>query len=465
MLKTEKFIFLLIIISYSFFYNGAQGNQLSRYNVIFNFVEPSSSQYQFVIDKFVPNGEGNTIDWSYYNNHYYSNKAPGPTLLGIPVYFCLYNIEKILGIHNLDYIYNLNIFLINFFVTILPVSFSAIYFFKLCNEKFSSEMSVSLTMILFLATALFPYSTALWGHCTATAFLIISIYEMLRKNGSTFIFSFCLGMGVLSDYILIPIAFFLAIIHLVKTKHLSEILKGISIPAGCFLGYNYICFDNIFSLPQQYSNPIFIEKSGMYGMLGKIDFQVLYSLLFSSTRGIIYQMPVLLFAFLGIINIRKNDYCKNICLVAAIFILLLNSGFNGWHGGRTVCARYLILSMPFLVLLIGYANLDFIKINILKLLAIFSYLNMAAVTFVNPLSAEIESNPLFDVVYPTLFSWEYLTASYLPIRNTVGSILETTTNLFALMGIPQISAFYLYILIQVIAIYFVFRSETTKTDL
>ena len=73
--QIEILLAFLVLVSYSYFYNGATGNQISRLNTIFAFVEPGTADYlTFEINRFLPdpiNGE-NTIDWARFGDNYYS---------------------------------------------------------------------------------------------------------------------------------------------------------------------------------------------------------------------------------------------------------------------------------------------------------------------------------------------------------------------------------------------------------
>jgi len=73
------FIFLIVFLSIIYtFPCWADPNQNSRLDMAFAVVEDGS----FQIDRFV----WNTVDYAKVGDHYYSDKAPGTALLGIPIY-------------------------------------------------------------------------------------------------------------------------------------------------------------------------------------------------------------------------------------------------------------------------------------------------------------------------------------------------------------------------------------------
>ena len=126
LLETALFVFVFGLGSY--FYNGYGWNQTARYDAIWAFVEPGPHQHTFAIDAFVTDAEAGLNTGDYARNpdhspHFYSNKAPGTSLLGIPAYFVLFHVERALGIDPVSIRAVLtNAYLINLWVTVLPVA-------------------------------------------------------------------------------------------------------------------------------------------------------------------------------------------------------------------------------------------------------------------------------------------------------------------------------------------------------
>ena len=123
-------IFLAVLLCCGWFYAQGGWNQNARYDMIYSFVEPGTPDFlSFRIDHFLVDAQKtvNTGDWAFHDGHYYSNKAPGASLLGIPVYAALYLLEY--PFHRgavpprLDMF---NAWAINLFVSVLPVAVSAV---------------------------------------------------------------------------------------------------------------------------------------------------------------------------------------------------------------------------------------------------------------------------------------------------------------------------------------------------
>src|ERR671932_37891 len=75
-------VLLVVLACYAYFFpRWADWNQNSRFDLIVALVD----DHTFAIDAYV----ANTGDYAAYDGHYYSDKAPGMALLGLPVYMAL----------------------------------------------------------------------------------------------------------------------------------------------------------------------------------------------------------------------------------------------------------------------------------------------------------------------------------------------------------------------------------------
>ena len=84
LMQTEGHLFLLVLCTYATFFSLGEWNQASRYDAIFSTVENQETSIPvFAMDTFIqsPQHNFNTGDWAFHGGHYYSNKAPGTTLL------------------------------------------------------------------------------------------------------------------------------------------------------------------------------------------------------------------------------------------------------------------------------------------------------------------------------------------------------------------------------------------------
>ena len=143
--RVATFLLVLIVIfSGAYALSPASVNHLARTSPIFAFVEPGTEVTgTFRIEPFARfdpdssdyRSKAVTHDWAQNPEHdsfHYSNKAPGSFLVGIPIYFLLYVTESAMGIQpegsTPTYI---NIYLLNFFLSVLPAAFLVLYLQKI----------------------------------------------------------------------------------------------------------------------------------------------------------------------------------------------------------------------------------------------------------------------------------------------------------------------------------------------
>jgi hypothetical protein len=109
------------------------------------------------------------------------------------------------------------------------------------------------------------------------------------------------------------------------------------------------------------------------------------------------------------------DPLRWICLGSAIATLLWVSTFNGWHGGATIAARYLIVVLPLFVLALRELPGDRTGRRLLLMLGVPSVLIMLCIAAVSPLVSEFAMNPLFGEIWLP-FQAGALHPHVLPIR-------------------------------------------------
>ena len=423
--KIELVIFLITLIYAGYFLGPQLANQNSRYNAIYSVVEDGLNVPLFSINKFIldPHQGINTVDWSLYNGNFYSNKAPGTILLGVPVYFVIANIQSFLGLDlNFPPVAYLNVYLINFFISVLPLAIASVCFCRL--SSLYSKKNLELTLILIFCTPLLPYSTSLWGHSTACSFLIIGAYYLIKAQCKKdyFLAGLFLATTCSVDYFAILAVITIILYGLIKKpKCLFGLIMGGCLPILLTLWYHYICFGNIFATSTTYTNIKFLDENLLLGMFGTPKIEIFKTLLLHPTTGILFMMPIFLLSIFGIVPYKnKSNYLLYvICLTLSVTYCFWNSSFNGWHGGNPIFYRYLIIISPFLVILLipllTIQNL-FTKL-ILFFLSLASAFNMLVITSVSTMTTtDLPTNPLYGDLYSLFFEGNLSYGKYY-IRN------------------------------------------------
>lgn len=420
----ELIIFLLCFTVCAYFYSNGGWNQISRLDAVQAFVENESPDFgTFRIDRFViaPDKNFNTGDWAYYNGHYYSNKAPGTILFGIPFHALLYYTEKYIYPCAISpYMEIFNAYMLNLFVSVFWVALGAVFFRKILIMTGASEIKASFfSLALILCTPLFPYSTQLWGHASSAAFVIFSLYNLMKaERKNIFLSGLFIGIAVLFEYLSGIFAVVLGIyILFCNRRHILYYIAGGIAPAIIFAAYHYMCFGSPLTMAATLSNPVFMEKEKMGNMFGNISIYVVFQLLISLKKGLLASSPLLIFAIPPIIAVfRKNNKHLKITILSLsciILTLLVNSSFNGWHGGQCIFPRYLIISLPFWILLAALFDYSTpLRALSLLLLGGISFMNMLVAAALSPNCAYDVFNPLYSVCYERFLNGKFTTSIF-----------------------------------------------------
>jgi hypothetical protein len=402
----------LAFFAAAYFSGGASSNQNARLNAIFAFAEPGTPDTgTFRIDRFMVSSKKsiNTLDWAVHDGHYYANKAPGTLWLGAAIYTVLVQLELLLGISFDDpYVVLANVYWINLFVSVLPFVLATASMFELSRALGASPArAASVAIASGLGTLFFPYSTQLWGHTTAAAFIAMALAQVYRGTARGMVLAgACAGMAVCTDYLAIISALAIGVLVLIKAPWRTwQFALGALPLALALMTYHTLCFGGPLVTAAQMSNPAFLEQERALGMFGSLSGEALWSLTFGLTRGLFTQCPILLAAIAGFyfwIKRAPREPLPYVCLVTSLLYIVANASFNGWHGGATVGARYLICALPTLAIGLHALPVTPRVERVAYALFALSAVNMLAIAAVNPLAPDEHKNPLYGYTYAML---------------------------------------------------------------
>ncbi len=251
-------IFCLLVFFYAYFYQDGGFNGNSRFGLIFAIVQEGN----LYIDTF-HNREGTeTGDKAYYDGHYYSDKAIGPSLVGTVFYAPLYGVKLLTGRLS----QSTAKIILTFLVIGLPSALAGTLMYLFCVYISQSRLQAFLvTLAITLGTLYFPYSIVFFSHAFSSALLfsvfvlIFFLKEMpeLWKSWYLCLIGWLLGWALISEYptaliILALISYYLFVIWRNRDFHrlrsiILPLLGGL-IPVFLQLLYNKLIFDNFFSI-------------------------------------------------------------------------------------------------------------------------------------------------------------------------------------------------------------------------
>jgi len=400
-------------------------NQNARFNLTQSIVEDGV----FNIDKRVEN----TIDWARHGDYYYAAKAPGISFLGVPFYWIMLKIEKTFGLVR-PYQDQFRMRVVDVFLTAIPSVLSSLLLWVYLRRKKHAYPGI-ITFAYSMATLMLPFSTTLWGHPTAAAFLFFAFYLITIKARMEWVGLF-FGIAVLIDFITAPIAVGLFAYALTVWKKPIQstrrfILGGLP-PLLLLLFYNWKCFGSPFAVAYSFSNPVFnvTDENKLFGFLSLPIPDALWGLTFGFRSGLFVLFPVTLFALIGLFNGLRSRNSKTesmIALYIVIVIYLGNASFPYWDGGYSSGPRHLIPMLPFLIL-----GLQWIKFNFLFYIALlYSAVNAAAILSVT-LFAPQPQNMMYGFIWPQMFLHDWFFQYFIPIFLT-----SIVLFLLAYMGSEQ----------------------------
>jgi hypothetical protein len=355
---------LLVLLTHGIFYHPAGWNQTARLGGVFAFVEPGSPDFRTLRIDSLKDGQGGrdtgTGDWAQAGGHYYSNKPPGSTLLGIVAYLPIQAIESRLGVPWKDAAWtNLNSYFINLFVSVMFSALGVIFLREILIGLLgmSSRDALLVCAAYGWGTLIFSFDATLWGHTTAAALVMIGLHGLLRgSRAGSLQAGFALAAAVLVDNVAgigLAAGGLYYLLSPTRRRNIGWLILSALLPLGVLLVYQRVIFGGFLRAPTFQQSAQFQSAGALGGAFGAISPTVLVKLLFSPYRGAFLFMPVLAFCIPGSVHLwRRNRALAACCWLAIVGTLLLISSFNGWHGGFSAGPRYLIPSLPFWALLL-----------------------------------------------------------------------------------------------------------------
>ncbi len=365
----ERRLFATAVLVYFLFQRA--GGAGSRYlTLVYSIVRDGT----FQIDKYL---YIHNIDISFYKGHFYLAAQPGASFLAAPFYAL---IRLPLSLFHLSQdseliIANLSL---NFIINILPAAYCGVLFFRIAKRFTSSEgESTAATIAFYFGTMIFSYATEFMvGDSLAMVFCGVAFYHLFTFRESPSItkavFTGCsISAAIFIGKVSIPPAVLLAIysLFIMKPKHIiAACISGTVMLAPLFV-YNKICFDSIFS---SYDHFMYQEDFSNYYQTGQTDFPKIsrmINLTVMPIRGYFLYMPITLLCIPAVIMhacsklSRKSRFHMHLesnnvgslvfYLLVSIFSvqLILNAGIKTWSAGASWGPRYMLVSIPFMMLL------------------------------------------------------------------------------------------------------------------
>src|ERR1700757_1673022 len=333
-----------LFLTYAYFYQAGGWNQNTRFELVRAVLE----QGTFSIDKY----HANTGDKAFVAGHYYSDKAPGLSLLSIPVVAIM---RPVLGAVGIDPAGSHALTVLTYLVTLLgaalPTALAAFGIFWLAHRLGASSAGATFAALAFgLATPMWAYATLFWGHAITAALLFggFAAAVCLQEEGSPRrdvrlggLIGLAVGWAVVCEFTAaVPAVLIVAL----AAKHIRDrdgargvrvlaAVVGAALVCGIVLiAHNVLAFGSPFEFGYSHTVNFPHMKKGFFGISAP-DFSAMGKILFGQYRGLLYCAPVVAVAPIGLYLLARKRHLRAAVLVAAlipVYYLLVNSGYLMW---------------------------------------------------------------------------------------------------------------------------------------
>jgi hypothetical protein len=336
--------------------------------------------------------------------HFHPNKPPGTSFLGVPAYFAIYHVERMLGMNpDAWWTLTLNAWMTTFASIGLVSALGCVLFFRLARALAGSALlPAALATIAFaFGTTFFPFATIFFDHAATASLLVAAMYLVREKGAAALVLAgACAGLAAITNYLAaVPVAFlaFYALtLRTEKSQSGLDVRRAVLFLAGVlpFLilicWYNAVNFGSPTRLANDFQSPLFKDTGAFLGMFHWPSPYVAALITVSPYRGVFFLCPVLIMGVYGIVVWLREKKCvaeARLCLAIFAYFFVVNAAFNGYHGGFSAGPRYLVPGIPFLALPLVVAFARFrVLTGALAILAIVNQLLLTATDAQNPLA-------------------------------------------------------------------------------
>ncbi len=417
----EAALFVLALGVYAYFFQAGGWNQ----NVRFDLVRAIVEEHTIVIDDYADN----TGDFSVYNHHIFSDKAPGVSWLCVPVWASVHAVlpeGRPRGRH-----IDLGAYLSTVFAIGLTAAAAVAVLYRVAL-RFGARPAAAAVLALAWAfgTLALPYSTLLYGHQLAAALLLVAFWLLVgaRDEGRPaaavavrlFVTGASLGYAVATEY---PVALPVAVLGLYATAvvrpwpRLLWIAAGAAGPLAALALYHASAFGGPLTVGYSFhTDPA--RAGGLLLGVNRPDVRLLGPILFSESRGLVHHAPWLALALPGGLLLLRTPELRREA-VACLALMATGLWFNAsltntptdWQAGSGIGTRHLIATLPFYVLcLVGFVRgrapgflgataVRWAAVAVFAGLLALSTWRMLLATAVHPETIRLES-PFEEEIYP-----------------------------------------------------------------
>ena len=372
--KTRVALFALTLATLFYFYPGGDPNQTSRWLLTDAIVTRGRPD--------ITETHGGSVDKGELRGRYYSDKAPGISLLAVPLTAAMRGLERATGLDPESRpVLRARVHFLSFLLSGVPAALTGWLLADLAALLGARRRRADLLGCAYaLATLAFPYGTVLYGHTLSALLVFAAFFRVARAEldseaagdvsialgarGATVLGALVAGAFVV-EYPTFILGATIALYTLYRTAAaarlavLGRIALGAAGPGLVQAAFSTWAFGSPFALPYKYVvEPLFRAHtaSGLFGIGLPIPAAV-YGALVSPYRGIFFFCPVLVLAFAGYAAWLRDGRALRVAgLAAALSLagLLFAVSYYAWDGGLATGSRHLVPIAAFAILPLAF---------------------------------------------------------------------------------------------------------------
>jgi hypothetical protein len=406
---------IVLFVSYAYFYQAGGWNQNSRFALVRAILERHTLQ----IDAY----QLHTGDRAYLNGHYYSDKAPGQSLMALPPAAVARVVSRAVGVDPEGFA---GLAWISYVAAVSTAGLftvgAALVVFAITRRwGYSRSAAIFAASAYGLATPAWCYATLFMAHGVTAGCLVLALWLAMEVDGSdarrrrdlAIVIGLASGWAVVSEFqAAVPAAVIVAFALLRATasgagEFRAFLMRLVAAAALCgvvLAAYNALAFGNPFHLGYQSEQNFEHLQQGLFGITTPRWWRV-KELLTGKYRGLLPLSPLVAVAPLGFGVLIADGHRRAPALIAvftAVYYLLLNASYYYWEGGWAYAPRQLMSAMPFVAL--GLGPLWDGRRRIVRVVLIAGWLWGAATTGIaeatNPQPPSAIKSPWLELLWP-----------------------------------------------------------------
>lgn len=429
-------LFWLLVVAYAYVIPAAPNfNTESHLDVAFSIVDHGTVNIDHYSQRLG--------DESFWHGHYYSDKAPGLSLIAVPVYALT---EALLHQRAQGYIPSGKDayiiprstayirYAITYLLLIIPSALFAVLLWLFLMRFVSVGWALLATGAYALGTTAFPYSMWYFSHqiCAIALFSVFMLFFLYarrlpsRRRDLQLAAAGLLGsFAVICEYptvlLFLCLLVYLAFIARVRIRALAAVAVGTVPCIIAELTYNTVAFGRPLATGYMHVHSFMYKHqigSGALGLSNPASYGVqppswnsVWEITFGTYRGIFTLCPVLILVVPGIYLMWKRREVRAetlLCALAVFLYFLMDASrpqdLNGWSGGASVASRHLVPVLPFLLLPIalGLRSAPFRRVFVVLAAISVAMMVMVVVSGSSGGFDYADHFPLYHHVLPTL---------------------------------------------------------------